>query len=248
MNYQIVDLKSELCDAVATLRAARIDALGKVDYDGYRSSPDYWNFLKLLRAFESADPTQLGDPNEAKAFWLNLYNAATVHAVVQHGYPNDALARRTFYGRPLLHIGGEVYSLNQIEHGVLRGNRRVPGSVRKPFGIVDRRKVLALQLDPRIHFALNCGARSCPAIRHYIGSDLDSLLDQATSAFIEQEVQFVDGTLEVSQIFQWYRADFVDVKKFIEQFHQQEHVQEACREPGVQLRYRPYDWKSNAGY
>ena len=40
-------------------------------------------------------------------------------------------------------------------------------------------------MDPRIHFALVCGAKSCPPIKVYTPDSLEDGLDSATMAFCE---------------------------------------------------------------
>jgi len=65
-------------------------------------------------------------------------------------------------------IGGYTYSLNDIENGILRSNRKALGAFRKPFGKNDPRLKVALKrVEPKIHFALVCGAKSCPPIKTY---------------------------------------------------------------------------------
>ena len=63
-------------------------------------------------------------------------------------------------------VGGLFFTLDEIEHGVLRCNKGHPKDQKPMFSDEEARKSLALSsLDPRIHFALNCGATSCPPIR-----------------------------------------------------------------------------------
>lgn len=63
-------------------------------------------------------------------------------------------------------MGSLLFSLDDIEHGILRCNTPPPGASDSPFDASDERKPLSLtRLDPRLHFALNCGARSCPPIK-----------------------------------------------------------------------------------
>jgi hypothetical protein len=65
-------------------------------------------------------------------------------------------------------------------------------------------------VDPRIHFALNCGAASCPPIRVYTPDSLDFGLGEAARAFCAGEVA-VDAEkreLELSMILKWYGPDF----------------------------------------
>lgn len=65
-------------------------------------------------------------------------------------------------------ISGYTYSLNDIENGILRANRKPIGSLRKPFPKGDPRLLVALpNPEPKVHFALVCGAKSCPPIKTY---------------------------------------------------------------------------------
>ena len=84
-------------------------------------------------------------------------------------------------------IGGLSYSLNDMENGILRNNRRSMGTLyMRPFSSDDPRLELAIEpVDPRIHFALNCGAKSCPPIKTFSALEIDDQLDLATKAFLE---------------------------------------------------------------
>ena len=88
----------------------------------------------------------------------------------------------------MVRVGGQGYSLDAIEHGVLRLNARPPYRLRRPFAAGDpRRGAAPSRLDPRIHFALNCGARSCPPIRAYGAAELDPELERTTSGYMRAE-------------------------------------------------------------
>ena len=77
-------------------------------------------------------------------------------------------SRLQFFNTSSYMIGGHQYSLQDIEHGILRGNRKGPGQFKKPFNKGDPRAEAAVhEVDPRIHFALVCGAKSCPPIKTY---------------------------------------------------------------------------------
>ena len=215
-------------DAGAIARALReqIQALfveflsadgGRVDYARLRASAQFGEYVAQARALRGADVRALA-PAERKAFFLNLYNALLIHAVAAlhaDAPPGGLLARLKLYATASYEVGGVALSLNDIEHGVLRANR--PGAA--PFsrpqfadGAADTAG-LGVPLDARIHFALNCGASSCPPIRFYDGADdaaLDADLDLAAAAFLEQEVSVDARELTLSQLFEWYRADFVD--------------------------------------
>ena len=74
-----------------------------------------------------------------------------------------------FWDRFCYNIGGHIYSLDDIEHGALRDNQGHPSSGKPRFDEGDPRiRAVCSPLDPRLHFALNCGARSCPPIRVYL--------------------------------------------------------------------------------
>lgn len=77
---------------------------------------------------------------EAKmSFFLNLYNAMAIHAVIRIGHPGGMIDRRSFFSDFLYVIGGYPYSLNIIRNGILRNNQRPPFSLVKPFGSRDKR-------------------------------------------------------------------------------------------------------------
>ncbi|RVX11693.1 hypothetical protein CK203_015863 [Vitis vinifera] len=104
--------------------------------------------------------------DEKLAFFLNLYNAMVIHAVIRGGRPNGVIDRRSFFSDFQYLVGGNVYSLNIIKNGILRNNRRSPYSLMKPFSNADKRIELALpKVNPLIHFGLCNGTRSSPSVR-----------------------------------------------------------------------------------
>jgi len=64
--------------------------------------------------------------------------------------------------------------------------------------------------DPRIHFALNCGARSCPQIAVYSSTNIEKALNMATSSYCNSEIDVLPTNSEIclSKLFLWYRNDF----------------------------------------
>jgi hypothetical protein len=242
------ELFEELSRYVAILREERVSGSHRVDYRGYRKNHDHRMFLELLRRLEEADPVTLGVGPGAKAFWINMYNAGVIYSLVQHGQPQTLLQRRQFFGRELLGIGSLVFSLDDIEHGLLRGNRRPPAGLTRPFGRRDPRLDLVFELDPRIHFALNCGSVSCPVIRHYTSAELDAQLDTATRSFVAQEARRAGGTVELSELFKWYAADFGDVRAFVAHYTDDPELAEMLRSEASPLVYKRYDWSLNGAW
>jgi hypothetical protein len=128
------------------------------------------------------------------AFFVNLYNALTIHAFAELGPPaENSLARLLFNAQASYVVGGHRLSLNDMENGVLRGNRGVSMWPR-PFGssvISDPRLRLCVDVpEPRIHFVLNCGAASCPPIRFLTADKLEGQLALATSLFLYNTENF----------------------------------------------------------
>jgi len=119
-----------------------------------------------------------------------------------------------FWAKMAYKIGknGQVFSLDDIEHGILRGNRPHPSSSHPQFSPTDdRRKLAVKQVDSRIHFALNCGAKSCPPISFYTVENLQRGLDLAAQNFLTNEtsVDLETKTITISKLLLWYREDFI---------------------------------------
>lgn len=134
--------------------------------------------------------------DEQLAFWINLYNAATVSVVLEN-YPvtsiRDISSGFLSFGpwsKKLLSIEGQELSLNDIEHRILRPQWR----------------------EPRIHYALNCSALGCPNLQRdaFTPGNTQAQFDRAAREFINHPrgVAIVEGGLRVSSIYSWFREDF----------------------------------------
>ena len=100
-----------------------------------------------------------------------------VEGLLKASFGGETLSRLKFYAKSSYNIGGFAFNLNDIENGVLRANRvsAVP-MTSIPFGPSDPRLQISLKVvDPRIHFALNCGAQSWPPCIKLWGPELSSL-------------------------------------------------------------------------
>lgn len=148
------------------------------------------------------------------AFWVNVYNGLTNYWVIEKGIKKSMLEKPFLVMFSKVVIGGHRFSLDDIEHGVLRKNRRSLYKFYKQFSKRDPRQALIVeQLDYRIHFALNCGAKSCPAIAFYDKEQLEQQLQMAEESFIEQEflVNDTEKTIACSKIFWLYKKDFEQI-------------------------------------
>ena len=186
---------------------------------------------------------------ERLAFWINAYNALVAEGIQALGIRQSVWEVPDFFARICSRIGGLVFSADEVEHGVLRGNRPSPLARRVPFPVGDPRRPYAITpLDPRIHFAISCGARSCPPVRIYHPRGLDEQLDAATRAFLEREVTLDGESLMASELFKWFREDFDDFPEglvaFLARYLQDGAVRRAVLEQGVEgMTWRTYDWR-----
>jgi hypothetical protein len=142
----------------------------------------------------------------------NLYNALIIDAVIAYGARRSITEIPSVFDRAAYRIGGFRFSANDIEHGILRANAGHPLLPGAQFHRDDPRiKYVLDRIDPRIHFALVCGANSCPAIGFYRADKLDAQLDLAACAFVNDGNLRLDRstmTVHLSAIFSWYAADF----------------------------------------
>jgi len=181
-----------------------------VDYEGIKLSPIFRDYVDLASHLITADITTL-TADELKSFVINIYNALVVHGTVVLGGFDASVAGSIgkFFTSCSYVIGGLRYSLDELEHGILRNNAIHPSSGLRYFSDSDPRRSLALPLDPRIHFALVCGAKSCPPIRVFSASNIDEGLNAATKSFLNDiSIHESTNVITMSKILFWYSKDF----------------------------------------
>jgi hypothetical protein len=189
------------------------------------------------------------DRKTALAFWCNLYNAGTQLLLDRRpGLYESPLRFVRFFRATAVTVGGADLSLDTIENGILRASRSkyTLGYTRQLWpGSAARRYRLA-EPDPRIHFALNCGAESCPAIRFYEPDSVDDQLDLATELYLDSTVEYDPdaGIVRVPRVCLWFRADFgggSGIRAFLREYD----VIPDDAEPKV--RYHSWDWSKRRG-
>jgi hypothetical protein len=254
MLEQPIDIALTL--AMADLKAQFIDAeSGVVQYEAIRDSEAFGRYKDLTRRLQSFDLQSLKNRDQRLAFWINIYNTGVIHGVIELGLQRSVKEVPRFFDRMTYEIGGYRFSLNEIEHGILRGNRRPPYRLLKPFRKGDPRLAFAvLSMDPRIHFALVCGARSCPPIGFYEAEQIDFQLRLAAASFINsQQVKILrqERIVFISMVFKWYKADFGGsdealfdtLLSFLDEGDRKEFLEE--NKSRIRIRYQPYDWNLN---
>jgi len=214
----------------------------------------------LLAVKRSEDPTEyvdaLADADEgalaalgrdaATAFWLNAYNASVQRALERD--PALYEDKSALFGGERLTVAGHDLSLDDVEHGLLRGSKWKYGLGYLPRVFVDgfERRHRLDGPDPRIHFALNCAAASCPPIAAYSADGVDDELDAATRSFLDSECTYDDrGRLAVSRLFLYYRGDFGG-RRGVYAFLREHGVLGDDERP--RITYDPYDWTRKLGH
>lgn len=225
---------------------------GLVDYRRLREGDAYAQFRRISRQLSECDPDDIGHGPVRMAFWINLYNALIIDAVVRFSIEGSIMSRPGIFRQAAYNVGGMRFSADEIEHGILRRNRPNPILRLRPFTMSDpRRSLMVDHLDPRIHFSLVCGALSCPPISFYDPELLDRQLDQAAAAFINGDGILYTAeinTIQLSKIFQWYQSDFGGLPSILElvQHHiRDQEIRKVLEGGDFRVRYMPYDWRVN---
>ncbi len=214
------------------------NALSRLATEGTHRLPDVEPMLVgYLEDMRTVDPDGL-TPDEAKAFWINLYNAGALRlaASAQSAGEDSVLRVPGAFRSSFIVIDGQALSLDDVEHAKVRR-----------FG------------DPRVHGALVCGSVSCPTLRKmpYVGEDLDAQLDDQLRSFLANGGAVPDSannTISLSRVFNWFGSDFVRPHRmptFLPSSSQKvlpaigpwlsaEAAELAAR--GARVEYQTYDW------
>ena len=213
-------------DDWAAVLAARVDDKGRVDYEGLRA--DRAGLDQFVAMLADVGPTRTPDlfPTEPDrlAYWINAYNACTLHQVLER-WPIESVgdSKTKFFYWTRYVVDGEARSLYAIENDI----------VRKQFD------------EPRIHFALNCASVGCPRLPNepFLPRTLEAQLARETKRFLAEprNVELKGDTLTLSKIFEWYADDFApDARAWVA-----ERRPALGSGPGTKVEFRAYDWALN---
>ena len=198
---------------------------GQVDYQGFQK--DEARLDQYLQWTSRQNPGEM-KANAEKAFWINLYNAQTVKLILEH-YPLKSIRNISKNGKgpwdlKLATVGDTMYTLNEIEHGILREKFH----------------------DARIHAGVNCASVSCPKLmnRAFTAENIEQLLDEAMREFINDSSKntLSGNTVYLSKIFKWYADDFKQeggILDYIKKFYKGNLINNPS------IRYKEYDWSLN---
>ena len=203
------------------------------------SSDQY--ILQLIKADMQKLHYQLPTDVKKKAFWLNIYNAFVQKLLTKN--PGKYKNRNSFFSLKKIVIAGKQLSLDDIEHGVLRRSKIKwsLGYLNKFFQSDFEKKFRVAKLDNRIHFALNCGAKSCPPITYYDPEKIDMQLELATRNYLKSETVYdkTSDSIFLPKIMNWFRADFGG-KNGIRKMLKKYQIINSDKE--VKISFKKYDW------
>lgn len=198
-----------------------------VDTDG---NVNYKNFLKDKQALQDYldylaknEPQKNWSKAEGLAYYINLYNAATVLLILEH-YPLESIKDiNSPWGKEWVAIGSKTYSLGDIEH-----------------------KILRKMDEPRIHFAINCASYSCPKLwnKAFTAADLESQLTAVTKDFVSDTKRnsIAEKEVGLSNIFKWYKKDFTENGSLTDYINKYSKTKISA---DANISYLKYDWSLN---
>jgi hypothetical protein len=198
-----------------------VDAEGNVDYKALKNKEG------KLDAYLEDLAQRVPDKNWTKAktiaFYINLYNAATVKLIVEN-YPLNSIGDlKNPWKKKWINQNGKILSLSEIEHSILRNME-----------------------EPRIHFAINCASISCPKLLNeaFEEATLEKQLDKAAKDFIKDSSKNIISKDEIrlSKIFDWYKKDFETDGNLIDYLNT---YLESPINQYVKKGYLKYNWNLN---
>lgn len=203
---------------------------------------DQTDSLEQVLANYSFEKIVAGLTNDTarKLFWINLYNAWYQILAIR-----DKKTQPSIFTEMAIHFADFSLSLDDIEHGILRKYRwkYSLGYLPQLFPSFKIKQLAVDNIDYRIHFALNCGAKSCPPIAFYRYEELEIQLDLAAQSFLANEtVSYVDKReVQVTKIMYWFLADFggkSGIRKILSKYLRQDFE-------GYKISFKDYDWSAD---
>ena len=205
-----------------------VDAQGEVDFVSLAAERN--DLDRFLRFVADTPLESVRGEEEKLAHMINAYNALSMFNVVASAIPrsHDGWNKVRFFVLRRFDIGGRWMSLRGFENDVIRPLARARG-------------------DPRVHFALNCSALSCPTLPRlpFTATALDAELERESRAFFARPQNFrvepAERVVWLNEILKFYSEDFVPVpaRTLIE------YANRYAPTPAptdYAVRFTPYDW------
>ena len=199
---------------------------GLVDYKSFKK--ELPKLKKYISYLEKTSPDNSWSDSKKKAFWINAYNAYTI-LLILHEYPIKSIMDikkdgNTAWKIPFVKIGGETYTLDYIEHEILR---------KKLF-------------DPKIHVGVNCASISCPKLNNiaFTEDNVENELTKLMTDFVNDSTRnkISKDFLEISEIFNWFKGDFTKKSSLINYLNKYSKTNIISN---AKISYLKYDWQLN---
>lgn len=223
LSFVAIQAQTSIFDS---LLQKNVDKAGRVDYQSLKNNETLLdNYLAYI---QNNEPTKDWSSNKKKAFWINTYNAYTIK-IILNNYPLKSIRDikidgKTAWKIPFVKVGQKRYTLDQIEHKILR----------KKFN------------DPRIHVGINCASVSCPRLWNFaftednIASSLDNLMKEFINNTTRNKIS--KNNLEISEIFNWFSKDFMKNGTIINYLNTYAAIKISEK---ASIKYLTYDWSLN---
>eukprot|EP00188_Purpureofilum_apyrenoidigerum_P005807 Plantae.Rhodophyta-Purpureofilum_apyrenoidigerum.ctg7997.p1 GENE.Plantae.Rhodophyta-Purpureofilum_apyrenoidigerum.ctg7997~~Plantae.Rhodophyta-Purpureofilum_apyrenoidigerum.ctg7997.p1 ORF type:complete len:395 (-),score=63.77 Plantae.Rhodophyta-Purpureofilum_apyrenoidigerum.ctg7997:184-1368(-) len=249
----------EFNSAVAPVMAAVLYNGGyNVHYFKMRSVPQWYTVLKLLAELTEVKNLGALSDQAKRAFFFNLANVMIFHSRTMMDAPSGLRSRGSYFQNITYNVNGQVFNYIDIEHGILR---RKFQETKKACS--ECHALMVDVVDPRMHFALNCGAQSCPIIRPYTSTNLQSELDVATGEYLSRYTVIKPKKCQIKlpRLLKWFKTDFlsaiddqgehgVELVEFALPYlnGDLQKLAKDCINTGAPLhvKFRKYDWGDNA--
>jgi len=223
----------------SSLLAKYVDDDGYVDYQSWHSSAaDVKALVTYMNSLSQANPQAESARDATLAFWINAYNAVTVHGILRE-YPTTSIRNHTakVFGYNIwkdlqLYVDGHAHSLEDIEHQILRK-----------------------MSEPRIHFAIVCASIGCPRLLNqaYTTDDVRQQLEANAQDFFSrpQNFRFDAQTrqFQLSEILSWFGEDFGPDEssqlRAIAGWLPGQDAQTAARRGAGRVSFLKYNWNLN---
>ena len=196
-----------------------VTSTGVVNYAGFKT--EHSKLKGYINTLKANSPKASWTRNEKLAYWINIYNALTIDLLLNN-YPLKSIMKiDKAWDKNVVTIDGKNYTLNTIENKVIRPTFK----------------------EPRIHFAVNCGAKSCPKLLNeaFTAGRLNAQLQKQTIAFINNTSQneLTENKVKISKIFEWYASDFGNITTFLAKYSK------TTISPKAKVSYNEYNWDLN---
>ncbi|RCS27967.1 DUF547 domain-containing protein [Polaribacter sp. WD7] len=199
---------------------------GVVDYTSFKA--DEAKLDTFISYLQKTTPSSSWSDNKKKAFWINAYNAYTIKLILKN-YPLKSILDikekgKTAWKIPFVNVGGKTYTLDHIEHEILR-------------------KTL---FDPKIHVGVNCASGSCPKLGNmaFTESNVEAELTKLMKAFVNDTNRNKLSTkkVQISSIFDWFKEDFTKNGSVVDYLNKYADTEIS---PKARISYLKYDWSLN---